>query len=200
MKQLILTLLSIAISLTSFAKKDINAWKSENSLPQQYTTFKANLNYWNGSYFLNDFQLDEFYKSLTDTINKQKSQLKEKQAKIDELNSEIETRNGKIDETQTKLDKSLKLQNSISVLGIVINKHLYSVLMFLLIVGALVLAGFVFLMYKKSIATTRTMKNDYNDLKEEYETHKKSSLERYTHINMELHKTRLELQKKNNRS
>ena len=68
--------------------------------------------------------------------------------------------------------------------------------MYLLIAGVLVLAGFVFLLYKRSLVVMHRTKKEYNELKKEYEAHKKSALERYTKINMELHQTRLELKKK----
>jgi hypothetical protein len=39
-------------------------------------------------------------------------------------------------------------------------------------------------------------KKEYDELKEEYGVHKKNALDRYTKMNMELLKTRLELNKK----
>jgi hypothetical protein len=51
-------------------------------------------------------------------------------------------------------------------------------------------------MYNRSNKVTVRTKKDYDELKEEFEVHKKDSLERYTKINMELHHTRLQLKKK----
>lgn len=196
MKQLVFTFLFITIFLTSFAKKDTNAWKKETTLEQQYSVFKKNLNFWNGSLFLKEDLLNEFYSSLSDTINNQKKLLKEKQAKINDLKTDSNSKDTKIKETEAKLEKSVKFQNSISFFGMNINKHVYSIILFLIIAGALFLAGFVFLLYKKSLSTTQKLRKDYDELKEEYEAHKKSALERYTQTNMELHRTRLELKKK----
>lgn len=195
-KFVVITILLSSLTFVSLAKKDINAWKQENSLEQQYEVFKENLNFWDGNYFLKESQLDDFYGALSDTISGLEKQLAGSNNKINQQKQELANKQQLIDDTQAKLDESKKLQDSITVLGIDINKTLYSTVMYLFILGVLVLAGFVYLLFKKSNKVTRETKKEYNELKAEYEDHKKQALDRYTKINMELHKTRMELQKK----
>ena len=195
MKKIVAVILLVFVAFGTFAKKDINAWKQEQNLPGQYRVFKENLNFWNGSYFLKEDQLDDFYDALTDTIGVLEKSVDQKNAQISSLNSEINSKGAQMNSLQEQLDESLKLQNSIVFLGMKINKNAYSVTMYLLIAGVLVLAGFVFLLYKRSLTVMHRTKKDYDELKEEYEVHKKNALERYTKINMELHQTRLELKK-----
>lgn len=194
-------IITISIVLTSltfvtFAKKDINAWKQENSLENQYQVFKENLNFWNGNYFLNDTQLEDFYGALSDTISGLEQQVSQGLAKIEEQKEELQAKQALIDETQQKLDESKRLQDSITVVGLNINKTVYSTFMYLFILGVLILAGFIYLLFKRSHKVTRETKKEFEELKDEYEEHKKQALDRYTKINMELHKTRMELQKK----
>lgn len=184
------------LAIVSFAKKDINAWKQEKSLEQQYEVFKENLNFWNGNYFLDGNQLDDFYGALSDTISGLETQVASGLTKIDEQKKELAAKQSLINETQQKLDESKRLQDSITVLGMNINKTVYSTVMYLFILGVLVLAGFIYLLFKRSNKTTRETKKEFSELKAEYEEHKKQALDRYTKINMELHKTRMELQKK----
>lgn len=195
MKKIFAVVVLVFIVSGAFAKKDVNAWKQEQTLTNQYSVFKENLNFWNGSYFLKESQLDDFYKALTDTIGVLEKSAEQKNAQIRNLNSEISSKDAQMNTLQQQLDESLTLQNSIVFLGMKINKNAYSVTMYLLIAGVLVLAGFVFLLYKRSLSVTHRTKKDYEELKEEYETHKKNALERYTKMNMELHQTRLELKK-----
>jgi hypothetical protein len=194
-KFVLIAIVLISISVTSLAK-DVNAWKNEQTLEQQYTVFKENLNFWNGNYFLSGNQLDAFFGATSDSIRGLETQLEASYGKINEQKSELAAKQKLIDETQANLDESKKLQNSITVLGLNINKSLYSTVMYLLILGVLVLAGFMYLLFRKGHKVTRQTQKEYDELKEEYEQHKKTSLDRYTKINMELHKTRLELQKK----
>ena len=195
MKRIFAVVVLVLVVFNTFAKKDVNAWKQEQSLASQYEVFKENLNFWNGSYFLKEVQLDDLYNALTDTIGVLEKSAEQKDAKIRDLNSEISSKAAQMNTLQEELDESLKLQNSIVFLGMKIDKSAYSVAMYLLIAGVLVLAGFVFLLYKRSLSVMRRTKKDYEELKEEYETHKKNALERYTKMNMELHQTRLELKK-----
>ena len=195
MKRIFAVVVLVLVVFNTFAKKDVNAWKQEQSLASQYEVFKENLNFWNGSYFLKEVQLDDLYNALTDTIEVLGKSAEQKDAKIRDLNSEISSKAAQMNTLQEELDESLKLQNSIVFLGMKIDKSAYSVTMYLLIAGVLVLAGFVFLLYKRSLSVMRRTKKDYEELKEEYETHKKNALERYTKMNMELHQTRLELKK-----
>lgn len=196
MKRLLfLTILLCSLIFDAFAK-DINAWKQEKSLEQQYQVFKENLNFWSGNYFLSPTQLDQFYSAMTDTIAKLQQQVNGGLSKINQQKQELAAKQATVDETQKKLDESIRNQNSISVLGARINKSVYSTTMYLFIVGVLVLAGAMYMMFQRSHKITRQTKKEYDELKAEYEEHKKVALDRYTKINMELHKTRLELQKK----
>lgn len=197
MKKLItLILLFAALTPSVFAKKDINAWKKESDTREQYKIFKQNLNYWAGNYVLSGDQLDEFYGAINDSIAKMESELHERMLEISKQKEELAQRQALVNEIQQKLDRSEKLQNSITILGMNINKNVYSVGMYLFIIGVLAVAGIIYMMYKKSHRTTRQTQKEYDELKQEYEEHKKTALDRYTKINMELHKTRLELQKK----
>jgi len=176
--------------------KDPDAWKNEQTLEKQYEVFIENLNFWNGSYFLKPDQMEAFYKSLTDTIDGLEKKVKESGSKIQQLQNQLSENNTKTQEIQEKLDLSIKNQESIGILGIMVHKNTYSFIMSVIIVGLLVLLAVMFLMFKRSNNVTSKTKKDYEELKEEFETHRKSALDRYTKINMELHQTRLLLNKK----
>lgn len=197
MKRLTLLLaLLISFSHFSYSKKDINAWKNEKNLEQQYEVFKTNLKFWSGSYFLTEIQLDEFYNALKDTIGNLENSVDKNQGYVMELKNELDSNKVETEQIHIKLNESVKHQNAISLLGMRIHKNIYTAIMSLIILGLLVLLGVVFMMFKRSNKITSHTKKEYNELKDEFEAYKKSSLERYTKMNMELHKTRLELKKR----
>lgn len=193
---IILSILLIFMSLTSFAKKDINAWKNEKNLEQQYKVFKENLNYWNKNYFLDERQLDQFYTALSDSVKALENVISGKAKTINSLQNELNSTNKMLSDTKTELDYNIKNRNAIEVFGIKTDKGIYTFFVSMLIIALLVLLGIVFMLYKRSNNVTARVKKDYNDLKNEFEIHKKDSLERYTKINMELHHTRMELNKR----
>lgn len=192
----LLLFLLISITIVSFAKKDINAWKNEKTLNQQYVVFKENLNFWSGSYFLKEFQLTQFYNALTDSIAVLDKKVLDNKNRVLSLQDELSSKIEEVEKIQTELNGSIKRENTISVFGTSVNKSVYSLSMYMFILGVLVLSALIFFLYKRSIKVTRYTKNEYNELKEEFEIHKKNSLERYTKMNMELHKTRMKLNKR----
>jgi len=192
----LLLFLLISVTIISFAKKDVNAWKNEKTLNQQYSVFKKNLNYWNGSYYLKELQLNQFYNAVHDSISVLEREVLDNKNRVISLQNKLDSKIEESENIQAELNASIKRENSIRVFGMNLNKSVYSLSMYIFILGVLVLAAMVFLLYRRSIVVTLRTKNEFNELKEEFEIHKKNSLERYTKMNMELHKTRMKLNKK----
>lgn len=197
MKRLfLLFVLLISLLPGTYAQRDINAWKNEKDLEQQFQVFKKNLNFWDGKYFMNETQLNEYYRAFTDSVNLLKERNTDKATTIQDLQAQLNSINNQLKETEENLELSIKNRNSIEIFGINIEKGLYTLIMSFII---FVLIGFLvvlYFMYNRSNKVTIRTKKDYDELKEEFEAHKKESLERYTKINMELHHTRLELKKR----
>lgn len=190
---IVLFILLVTISLTSFAQKDINAWKNEKDIEQQYQVFKKNLNYWNGNYFLSETQLNEYYRAFSDSVEVLEKKNEDKSATIKELQGQLSSTNSQLENTKADLDSSVKNRNSIEVFGQKIDKSIYTLIMSFIIFALIVLLVILYLMYNRSNKITVRAKKDYADLKDEFEEHKKDALDRYTKINMELHHTRLQL-------
>lgn len=196
MKRYILFLiLMVSITLSSFAQKNINAWKNEKNLEQQYSVFKENLNFWNGSYFLTEKQLNDFYNALTDSISVLENRVSERVNQVASLQNELNSTKDTLENTKAELAGSIKNQNAIEVFGLNIQKTIYTLFMSLIILALLIILGILFLLYRRNSKVTARSQKEYNELKEEFETHKKNALERYTKINMELHHTRLRMNK-----
>lgn len=193
----VLILATFLFALSSYAqKKDANAWKKESNLAVQFETYKKNVNFWNGSYFMKPEQLNQFHGAIMDSVQMLESTITTNRSQISKLQKELRANTVLTEETQAKLDESIKLQNAITVFGVPIEKTTYAVILYSIIVGLLVLTGVVFMLFKRSNSVTVNTKKEYEELKTEFEAHKKSALDRYTKMNMELHKTRLELNKR----
>jgi predicted PurR-regulated permease PerM len=182
--------------MPAFAQKDINAWKEEQNLEQQFSVFKNNLDYWDGKYILYERQLNEFYSALKDSVAALEKERANKANRINELENELAAISNQLEDTQAELNASIENQNAIPVLGMNVEKSTYTLVMSSIIVGLLVLSGIVFLLFKRSNKVTVKTKKEFEELNQEFETHKKKALERYTKINTELHNTRMELNKR----
>ncbi len=197
MKRLVLVVgILFLMSPALFAQKDIEAWKNEKNLEQQYEVFKKNLDYWSGKYIITGKQMDEFYGAFNDSVSALENETKNKATKINALQNDLNAVGKQLEDTKAELETSIKNQNAIEVFGMNIEKSVYTIFMSLFILSLLILLGIIFLLYRRSNAVTIRTKKDYNELKEEFEVHKKNALERYTSLNMELHRTRMERNKR----
>jgi hypothetical protein len=108
-------------------------------------------------------------------LNKTKSVLNHT---IDSLRSDLET-------TKTTLDEVTKSKNSLSVLGFEVNKLTYNKLMWS-ILGILVAALIIgFLIFRRNLTAISNTKNEYQDLKSEFEAYRKSSREAREKLTMD---------------
>lgn len=194
MKQIIILLvIVVGLSAPTFAQKDINAWKSESNIEQQYEVFKENLNFWDGKYFMTPPQIDAFYNALTDSITELETEIALLTSRIDELETKLDSTNQQLNSTQEELDASIEKRNTVDFMGQEVDKNIFTLTMSMIILALLAFLGVVFILYKRSNKITSKTKKDYEELKNEFETHKKNALERYTKINTELHHTRMKL-------
>jgi len=189
-KRLTIVVLLMTFSFSTYAK-DIQAWKQETTLKKQFSTFKRNLNVWQGYMSFKEYQINELFKAVNDTINTLETKISEDKQVISDLNANVSVLESKLQETQAKLDESLTREDSFSTLGFDVSKGTFAFLMYSITFLLLVLSGVLFFLYKQSHVITNEAKAKFSDLTEEFEDYKKSNLERVTKLNRELHDCRM---------
>lgn len=183
MKLALLTLLITINTLSIFSQKEI---KEDNSIKGQfdkiyrtsttyqvykviskekYKTLKANV-------------LDSLRKSEK-TISKKENLLKSERNNIEKLNTDLE-------KTKEELELSLAKENSISLLGFQVSKVTYNLVLWLIIIVlALALAFFIF-KFSRSNILTKEAKENLETVVEDFENHRKKSLEREQKLRRQL--------------
>ncbi len=174
-------------SLGIFAqKKDRQAWKAEKSIEAQFATLKKNANYWSEYFMFKEAEINDFQKSLSDSISTLESEIKIQSQKESELKQKIESLSLQFTKTQTKLETSLTKENNLYTLGTEFDKNSFPGLMYAILIIFLITALIGFgLFFRSNIVTRETLKN-YESLTEELANQKKRSLERETKLNREL--------------
>jgi len=190
-KRLTIMMLLITFSLSTYARRDPEAWKQEITLKKQFSVFKENLNVWQGFMSFKEPQINQLFSAVNDTISNLESRISKDGKTLVELNTTINTLNAKLAETQAKLDESLTREDSFSTLGISISKGNFASIMYSISILLLVLSGVLFFLYKQSHVITNEAKEKFTDLDSEFEEYKKSNLERVTKLNRELHDCRM---------
>ena len=192
-KKITLVAILITFSLSTYAKKDINAWKKETTLEQQFSVFKKNLNLWDGFMFFKEPQINELFRAVNDTISNLESTIINNEKNISSLESTITGLNNNLSSTQNKLDESLTREDSFSTMGIQISKGNFAIIMYAISIILLIIVGVLFFLYKQSHLITKEAKGKFEDLDKEFDQHKKNNLERFTKLNRELHDARMKL-------
>ncbi len=100
------------------------------------------------------------------------NQLNQANARMDSLSAELE-------QAIEERDQAISERESISLLGIPVNKTFYNVMLWSIIGGLVILAAIIYFLFKRSHRITRQVSREMNDLQEEYDEYRKTSRERF---------------------
>jgi preprotein translocase subunit SecF len=93
------------------------------------------------------------------------------------LNQTIDTLRTNLVSTQTRLDEMTKTKDSISVIGMEVNKSTYNRIMWTILAGMVAALLIVFFVFKRNLTATENTNKEFQELKTEFETYRKSSRE-----------------------
>jgi hypothetical protein len=93
------------------------------------------------------------------------------------LNRTIDSLKKDLELTKTDLDEMTKSKNSISVIGMHINKVTYNNIMWTIVGGLIAVLLIGFLVFKRNLSAIFNTKNEFQELKNEFEAYRKTSRE-----------------------
>jgi hypothetical protein len=100
-------------------------------------------------------------------LNKTKFLLKQT---IDSLRTNLES-------TKTRLEEMIRTKNSISVIGLEVNKLTYNKIMWTILAGLVAALLLGFIVFKRNLSVTFNTKKEFQELKNEFEAYRKTSRE-----------------------
>jgi hypothetical protein len=177
------------------------ASKGPYTLQQQFNSMK----YRSSSYqeFNHDYKvvrvdhLDRFWKNIQDSLKGREQSIRQVgkateqalvKARQDLQAQQTEVKALKRDNLQKEqaIQKTAHNVESLSVFGLDINKQLYVILSWLVILGLGILAGVFVYLYKKSKVTTDQKIHAFDEISQEYKEYKQNAREREIRIKREL--------------
>ena len=190
MKQLLIRFnLILAILIISFIKAS-----GQTSMPEEFqnNSLKEQLNYldehtkiYDNFRAIREDMFQKLKKNVSDTLSLTSNKIKGLNKTKSVLNHTIDSLRSNLETTKTALDDVTKSKNSLSVLGIEVNKETYNKLMWsiLAILVAALLIGF--LIFRRNLTAISNTKNEYQELKNEFEAYRKSSREAREKLTMD---------------
>ena len=121
------------------------------------------------------FQLTK--KNVSDTLSLLNTKIAGLNKTARTLNQTIDTLRKDLGSAKSSLEATTKSKNSISVMGLEVNKAAYNRIMWTILFGlvAALVAGF--LVFKRNLTIISNTKKEFQELKDEFETYRKTSRE-----------------------
>ena len=133
---------------------------------------------WQGHEVIKVEMLNKYQSNVKDSLDQLKTKLKNSENKLGNQNDEISNLKTDMEKLQNQLDETIRMKDSIKFLGMELSKSSYNTLMWILILGSLAVAGICFMMFKRSNVVTVETKQTLEEVREEFDTHRKNALVR----------------------
>ena len=147
-----------------------------NSISNNYQEFKV----------VKKANLDKIRKNVTDSLNVFKDELASINIDLKKNQNQIAKLEAQISEVQEELQKAEEARDSFSFLGMPIHKSAYSSLMWTIVFGLLGAFLFFLYQYSQSHNVISKARKDLEETREEFDQHRKNTLERERKLKREL--------------
>lgn len=117
--------------------------------------------------------------NVIDSLDEQKLLVAQLNSRVSERNFQIETLNTDLARTQNERDEAIRNKDSLSILGIQMNKAIYNSAMWFIVLGLAVLAGIMLVLFKRAHVVTSQVKQELETTQEEFLEYRKNSREKY---------------------
>ena len=117
--------------------------------------------------------------NVNDTLVEQKLLVEQLNSRLTERDYQIETLNTDLARTKNERDEAIKNKNSLSLLGMNLNKALYNSVMWFIILGLATLAAIMLVLFRRAHAVTSQVKTDLEATQEEFDQYRKNAREKY---------------------
>lgn len=175
--------LFLSSSFTAFSQDEPEI---SNDLHSQFKEMKSSSNSYQIYKVVKETSLDNFWKSIADTLKEDRNQIKSLNTEVAGLNNELSGLKNQVNERDASLEEQEYQIEHMSFLGMGLTKATYVTftwaLIFILFIAALIL----YFRFNSANKVTVKAKNEYNALDEEFEAHKKRSRETESKIKREL--------------
>jgi uncharacterized protein HemX len=148
---------------------------------------------------INPVRLTAFYRSVADSIRKERSSSKAAQAKIKAQAATIDTLNNQIEGKESSLESTNAKVNEISFLGISFSKSTYNTIVWSVIIVLGLALAFVIIRSAKNIHEAKYRTELYEEVSKEYQTFKVKANEKEKKLARELQDERNKLDEYKNR-
>jgi hypothetical protein len=182
MKQvLIRSVLTITVLIIAFLKAEGQTAMPDvlfkNSLKEQMNYLDEHTKIYETYRAIREDMFQKLKANVSDTMSAVKNKIAGLYLTRSVLTMKIDSLTKSLAATNTSLDEITKSKNSISVIGLEINKSSYNKVMWTILAALLATLVLGFLAFKRNMTILSDTKKEFQDLKDEFEAYRKTSRE-----------------------
>ncbi len=182
--RLLFSMLLICLTLSGYAQNNVSSKaKKENlsflqkgSIATQFNLILKKSSSYKEYKAVKGIWLSKFGTNVQDSLIALRNKLKSIDVENKSLDAKILNLTSKVDSLEQKQAEVINKEDKMEIVGISVTKSSYSTIMWCLVLGLLILAGFCFMLFKRSNLITVETKETLNDVREEFDTYRKNAL------------------------
>jgi hypothetical protein len=157
----------------------------QNSLKEQLNYLEEHTRIYDSYRAIREDMFQKLKVNISDTLSSANRKIAGLNKTKSALNLTIDSLRSNLESTRTSLEEMTKTKNSISVIGLEINKLTYNKIMWTILAGLVAVLVIGFLAFKRNLISIFNTKKEYQELKDEFETYRKSSREAREKLTMD---------------
>jgi len=177
-----ITLITLFISAMAFCQTE----KTNNTVDHQFRTLYKNSNNYQEYKVISKNAFGILHNNVLDSVQAYNKNLAAKNTLINSQKNTIDTLEKEATITTVKLNDAIAKETSISVFGFQLQKNIYSIILYSIILLLLAATSFFIYKFKNSSVVTSASKSNLEDIENEFNVFRKKALEREQKLRREL--------------
>ena len=156
-----------------------------NSLKDQLNFIEERTRIYEEYRAIREDMFQKLKKNISDTLSLANTKIEGLIKTTASLSRNIESLKTSLDSTKTQLAEITSTKNSISVIGLEVNKLTYNKIMWTLLAGLVAALLIGFFAFKRNLSVILNTKKEFQELKDEFEAYRKTSREAREKLTMD---------------
>ena len=183
----LLSLIITAVPMLTFAQSNLIASAADSTdIKGQFEHLYKKSNTFEQHKVIQISDYNTLKQNATDSIRKYKKEATNHLQEINSLNTKLEASNTMVTQLKEELSTTQNMQDSVSILGMEVNKNAYSLIMWGVIFCMAIISTILFLMYKRGHQVVKEAKTRLIEVQEDLEKLRKSAIAREQKLGHEL--------------
>jgi predicted nucleic acid-binding Zn-ribbon protein len=157
----------------------------KSSLKDQYNYIEEHTRIYEDYRAIREDMFQKLKRNVSDTLSSINIRIAGLNKTVSVLNRTIDTLRTNLASTRTRLEEITNTKNSIKVIGLEINKLTYNRIMWTILLALIAVLLLGFLVFKRNLSAIFNTKKEFQELKIEFETYRKTSREAREKLTMD---------------